>query len=90
MHYQFGKKKKGRSDGSSLQFYLKPQLLHKDRHIHRFLDHPVKVFVFGGFGSWMGFIQGGPPPVTKKVVLPENWDEVAARYKNLVPNYLQY
>ena len=51
---------------------------------------PAKVFVFGGFGSWMGFIQGGPPPVTKKIELPKNWDKIAAKYKNLVPNYVQY
>ena len=31
---------------------------------------PVQVFVFGGFGSWMGFMQGGPPPITRKVELP--------------------
>ncbi len=51
---------------------------------------PVQVFVFGGFGSWMGFIQGGPPPVTKKVELPKNWAQLVKKYKKVVPNYARY
>ncbi|OGO18037.1 MAG: hypothetical protein A2Z15_05960 [Chloroflexi bacterium RBG_16_50_11] len=51
---------------------------------------PVQVFVFGGFGSWMGFIQGGPPPITKKVELPKNWAQLVKKYKNVVPNYARY
>jgi hypothetical protein len=51
---------------------------------------PVQVFVFGGFGSWMGFAQGGPPPVTKKVELPAKWAQLVKKYKNMVPNYIKY
>jgi hypothetical protein len=51
---------------------------------------PVQVFVFGGFGSWMGFLQGGPPPVTKKVELPKNWAQLVKKYKNVVPTYVRY
>ena len=51
---------------------------------------PVQVFVFGGFGSWMGFAQGGPPPVTKKVELPAKWAQLVKKYKNMVPNYARY
>jgi hypothetical protein len=51
---------------------------------------PVQVFVLGGFGSWMGFLQGGPSPITKKVELPENWALLVKKYKNVVPNYLKY
>jgi hypothetical protein len=51
---------------------------------------PVQVFVLGGFGSWMGFLQGGPLPITKKVELPENWSQLVKKYKNVVPNYLRY
>ncbi len=51
---------------------------------------PVQVYVFGGFGSWMGFMQGGPPPVTRKVELPGNWDKLVAKYKNIVPSYVRY
>ena len=51
---------------------------------------PVQVFVFGGFGSWMGFIQGGPPPVIRKVELPKNWAQLVKKYKNMVPNYVRY
>ena len=51
---------------------------------------PVQVFVVGGFGSWMGFLQGGPPPITKKVELPKNWAQLVKKYKNIVPNYVRY
>jgi len=51
---------------------------------------PVHVFVFGGFGSWLGFMQGGPPPITKKVELPKGWKKLVAKYKNIVPNYVRY
>jgi hypothetical protein len=51
---------------------------------------PVQVFVFGGFGSWLGFLQGGPSPITKKVELPKNWAKLVAKYKNVVPNYVRY
>ncbi len=51
---------------------------------------PVHIFVFGGFGSWMGFMQGGPPPITKKVELPADWAKLVAKYKNIVPTYVRY
>jgi hypothetical protein len=51
---------------------------------------PVQVFVFGGFGSWLGFMQGGPAPITKKVDLPKDWARLVAKYKNVVPNYVRY
>jgi hypothetical protein len=51
---------------------------------------PVRVVVFGGFGSWMGFAHGGGPPVTRKAVLPKDWSKLVAKYKNIVPNYLRY
>lgn len=51
---------------------------------------PVQVYVFGGFGSWMGFLQGGPPPIIKKVKLPANWDTLMDKYKNIVPIYVRY
>jgi len=51
---------------------------------------PVQVYVFGGFGSWMGFMQGGPPPVTKQVELPAGWDKLVKKYKNIVPTYVRY
>ncbi len=51
---------------------------------------PVQVFVFGGFGSWMGFLQGGPPPITQKVDLPKNWAQLVKKYKNVVPTYARY
>ena len=51
---------------------------------------PVQVYVFGGFGSWLGFLQGGPQPVMKKAELPKNWDTLVAQYKNIVPSYVRY
>jgi len=51
---------------------------------------PVQIYVFGGFGSWIGFLQGGPQPVIKKAELPTNWDKLVAKYKNIVPSYVRY
>ena len=51
---------------------------------------PVQVFVFGGFGSWVGIIQGGGTPVTRKAELPKNWAQLVKKYKNIVPNYARY
>jgi hypothetical protein len=51
---------------------------------------PVQVLVFGGFGSWMGFIQGIFPTITKKVELPKNWAQLVKKYKNVVPTYVRY
>ncbi len=55
----------------------------------RFPD-PVQVFVLGGFGSWMGFLQGGPAPMTIKVELPKDWAQLVKKYKNVVPTYARY
>jgi len=51
---------------------------------------PVQVYVFGGFGSWLGFLQGGPPPVIRKAELPANWSQLVSKYKNVVPTYVRY
>ena len=51
---------------------------------------PVQVYIFGGFGTWMGFLQGGPQPVIKKAVLPANWAKLVDKYKNIVPSYVRY
>jgi hypothetical protein len=55
----------------------------------RFPD-PVQVFVLGGFGSWMGFLQGGPEPMTMKVELPKDWAQLVKKYKNVVPTSARY
>jgi hypothetical protein len=52
--------------------------------------NPVKVFVFGGFGSWVGLIQGGPAPIVMKADLPKDWPQLVMKYKNLVPDYIKY
>ena len=51
---------------------------------------PVQIYVFGGFGSWLGFLQGGPQPVTRKAKLPANWTQLVDKYKNIVPSYVRY
>jgi hypothetical protein len=51
---------------------------------------PIQIYVLGGFGSWMGFLQGGPQPVIKKAELPANWNNLVAKYKNIVPSYVRY
>jgi hypothetical protein len=51
---------------------------------------PVQVYCLGGFGSWMGFLQGGPQPVTVKLELPANWDKLVTKYRNMEPSYVRY
>jgi len=51
---------------------------------------PVQIYVFGGFGSWLGFLQGGPQPVVRKAELPANWEQLVNKYKNIVPSYVRY
>jgi hypothetical protein len=52
--------------------------------------NPAHILVFGGFGSWLGFLQGGPPPMTKKIDLPGDWAKLVRKYKNVAPNYIRY
>jgi hypothetical protein len=59
-------------------------------HLTPRTPEPVQIYVFGGAGSWMGFLQGGPPPVIKKVVLPANWDRMVAKYQKIIPTYVRY
>ncbi len=51
---------------------------------------PVQIYVFGGYGSWVGLLNGGADITTEKVELPANWDELVQKYQNIVPNYLKY
>jgi hypothetical protein len=51
---------------------------------------PVQIFVLGGFGSCLGFLQGGPSPITRKVELPRNWAQLVKKHKNIVPTYVRY
>ena len=51
---------------------------------------PVQVFVYGGFGSWVGLLQGGSAPIIRKVELPKNWAQLVKKYKTIVPNYIHY
>jgi hypothetical protein len=51
---------------------------------------PVQIYVIGGFGSWIGFLQGGPQPVIKKADLPGTWDKLVAKYKSIEPSYVRY
>jgi len=57
-------------------------------------DEDFIIVVAGGPGVWMGLHQsaGGFENyfVTKKIELPRNWNELTAKYKNLVPNYVKY
>jgi hypothetical protein len=54
-----------------------------------FQTDPIRIFVAGGWGSWVGFLPG-QQDVTQKVELPANWDELVAKYKNVVPTYAKY
>jgi hypothetical protein len=50
----------------------------------------IWIFVGGGAGQWIGVIAGPKGMITKKVVLPSNWDKLVGKYKNVVPKYIRY
>jgi hypothetical protein len=54
----------------------------------------LMILVAGGPGAWMAALRsvGGIQNdfVTKKIVLPRNWDKLVAKYKNVVPVYVPY
>jgi hypothetical protein len=54
----------------------------------------IRVIVGGGPGAFVAhLIGGGATPGKKeiqKIELPENWDKLVAKYKNLVPIYAKY
>ena len=57
-------------------------------------DEDFIVVVAGGPGVWMAALKsaGGFQNsfVTKKIDLPRNWEKLAAKYKDIVPNYEGY
>jgi hypothetical protein len=55
----------------------------------RSLD-PVRIYVFGGEGTWIGLLSGGSYATTEKADLPANWNKLVQKYKNIVPNYIRY
>lgn len=54
----------------------------------------IRIVVAGGPGNYICAHQGGggflADWVTKKAVLPKNWDKLVAKYKNIVPNHVIY
>jgi hypothetical protein len=50
----------------------------------------VQIFVFGGMGSWLGMINGGPYINLEKIQLSANWDKLVQKYKDVAPNSLRY
>ncbi|MDR0310491.1 MAG: hypothetical protein LBJ21_02780 [Acidobacteriota bacterium] len=60
----------------------------------RLQDEDFILIVAGGPGVWHGLLQsaGGFKNsfVSKKITLPKNWDQMVAKYKNMVPNYVRY
>jgi hypothetical protein len=50
----------------------------------------IQIYVFGGYGSWVGIASGGSDINTEKIELPANWDKLVRKYKDLVPTYVRY
>jgi len=54
----------------------------------------LMILVAGGPGAWYGLHKSvggfGNEFITTKVQLPKNWKSVVAKYKDIVPNYVQY
>ena len=60
------------------------------------IDDPryIRIIVAGGPGAWIAHLAGGGATPGKKEIqkieLPENWDALADKYKNVVPEYERY
>jgi hypothetical protein len=54
----------------------------------------LMIVVAGGPGAWIGLLRsaGGWENsfVTRKIDLPRNWDKLVAKYKNVIPTYIEY
>jgi hypothetical protein len=56
----------------------------------------LMIVVAGGAGTWYGVFKSagggilGNDFVSKKIELPKNWNELTAKYKNLIPTYVEY
>jgi hypothetical protein len=56
----------------------------------------LMILVAGGPGSFIGLLRSVGPGffenalITRKIELPKNWDKLAAKYKDLKPNYEKY
>jgi hypothetical protein len=56
----------------------------------------LMIVVAGGAGTWYSVYRStgggilGNDFVSKKIELPKNWNELTAKYKNLVPTYVRY
>lgn len=55
----------------------------------------LRIVVAGGPGMFMGILAGGggsagSGPITKKVELPANWDNLVEKYRNVVPTHFRY
>ncbi len=52
------------------------------------------IVVAGGPGVWMGLLQSaggfGNSFITREIQLPENWDNLKAKYGTMVPTYVRY
>jgi hypothetical protein len=52
------------------------------------------LIVADGPGVWQGLLEsaGGfnNSFVSREIKLPENWEKLAAKYRNMVPNYVRY
>ena len=60
------------------------------------IDDPrfIRLIVAGGPGAWISHLTGGGATPGKKEIqkieLPINWDDLVARYRNIVPEYERY
>jgi hypothetical protein len=56
----------------------------------------LAIVVVGGAGAWYSVFKStgggilGNDFVSKKIELPKNWNELTAKYKNIVPNHMEY
>jgi hypothetical protein len=67
-----------------------------DTQVRRGLQNEdFMLIVAGGTGVWQAKLQSAAgffnnTFVSKKITLPKNWDALAAKYRNMVPNHVRY
>jgi hypothetical protein len=76
------------------EFIMKSAGRRDSRRPGRLQNEDFMIVVAGGPGTWMGLLQSaggfGNSFVTRKIELPENWEELATKYNTLVPDYERY
>jgi len=82
--------------GAALVKIFKGRLTARASETVRIISDPrtIRIIVAGGPGAFIANIYGGGPTPgnheIQKITLPKNWDKLAAKYKDMMPNHIRY